>query len=218
MLFSIFVVLLIKYMKMKEMIAITRNENGNEVINARDLHVQLESKQKFADWIKNKVVNNPFFDENEDFVLLPNSMKQTGGRGGHNKIDYAITLECAKRVAMAEQTAKEEEVRTYFLSIEKLLKDIAFRNGDKKHQLNCMEQLQHLLPDEFKKANISFIKANTVVNKAVSNAFGFPKMIKKLDINNDMLALRESVLNDYIKLFEVLEDNSDVKNILYKKI
>lgn len=200
---------------MKELIKITKSTEGKEVVNARDLHTQLESKQEFANWIKGKVVNNPFFTENEDYTSFDNIIKRE--IGATKRVEYAITLECAKRVAMAEQTAKGEEVRTYFLDIEQALKDIAFGNGDKKHQLDCMERLQELLPEEFKKAKISFIKANTVVNKAVSNAFSFPKMIKKADMNEDMLMLRETILSDYIKLFDVLEDNSQVKEILYKK-
>lgn len=48
---------------MQELIKITKSTEGKEVVNARDLHTQLESKQKFADWVKNKVVNNPFFNK-----------------------------------------------------------------------------------------------------------------------------------------------------------
>ena len=76
-------------------------------VNARTLHQTLESKQQFADWIKAKVLDNPFFMENQDYVLLQNSMKQTS-RGGHNRKDYALTLDTAKKVAMAEQTEKGE--------------------------------------------------------------------------------------------------------------
>jgi phage anti-repressor protein len=81
----------------------------------------LESKQDFSDWIKAKVINNPFFVNNTDYVLLRNSMEQTcnTGRGGHNRKDYAITIDTAKKVAMAEQTARGEDVRNYFLDCEK---------------------------------------------------------------------------------------------------
>lgn len=106
---------------MQELIKITKSVDNKNIVNARELHQGLESKKKFADWVKNKILNNPFFVEDEDYCLLPRLVKQTEGRGGHNKVDYAITLECAKRVAMAEQTDKGEEVRTYFLDCEKRL-------------------------------------------------------------------------------------------------
>ena len=97
--------------------------NGEEVnsVDARTLHEALGSKQQFADWINAKVLNSSFFIENEDYILLRNSMKQKSniGRGGSNRKDYALSLDTAKKVAMAEQTARGEEVREYFLECEK---------------------------------------------------------------------------------------------------
>ena len=103
------------------------------------------------------------------------------------------------------------------LEVEKAYRDVQFRVGDKKHQLECMALLQDLLPDYMRQEKINYIKANTVVDKAVSNYFGFPKMIKKIEMNKDMLEVRENVLNDYLKLFEVLQDNHEIKEVLYKK-
>jgi len=212
---------------MKELIKVVKNENGNEVVNARDLHrgVVKEAKggqigEDFSHWIK-RMINYGFIKDIDYTVVKFNYKGDAIFSESDNqtvaKIEYALTLDCAKQIAMLQNNDKGREYRLYFIRIEKLLKDIAFKIGDKKHQLNCMEQLQHLLPEDFKQEKISYIKANTVVNKAVSNAFGFPKMIKKLDMNNDMLMVRESVLDDYIKLFDVLEDNSEVKKVLYKK-
>jgi predicted RNA binding protein with dsRBD fold (UPF0201 family) len=73
------------------------------------------------------------------------------------------------------------------------------------------------LPDDLSKEELSYIKANTVVNKAVSNLFGFPKMLKKDEMSDDMIEVRGRVLDDYLKLYEVLEDNAKVKTILYDK-
>ena len=39
----------------------------------------------------------------------------------------------------------------------------------------------------------------------------------KIEMNKEMLEVRENVLNDYLKLFEVLQDNHEVKEVLYKK-
>jgi hypothetical protein len=80
-----------------------------------------------------------------------------------------------------------------------------------------MEALSRLLPDDLSKEELSYIKANTVVNKAVSNLFGFPKMLKKDEMSDDMIEVRGKVLDDYIKLYEVLEDNGKVKELLYDK-
>lgn len=87
----------------------------------------------------------------------------------------------------------------------------------KKRQLEAMEALSHLLPDDLSGEALSYIKANTVVNKAVSNLFGFPKMLKKDQMSADMIEVRDKVLDDYIKLYEVIEDNSKVRDVLYEK-
>lgn len=42
-------------------------------------------------------------------------------------------------------------------------------------------------------------------------------MLKKELMSDDMLAVREKVLDDYIKLYEVVQDNAIVKQALYAK-
>lgn len=41
------------------------------------------------------------FEENQDFSLL-----KIGKRSVHNKIDYALTLDCAKEISMLQYTAE----------------------------------------------------------------------------------------------------------------
>lgn len=109
------------------------------------------------------------------------------------------------------------KTQVYIERLEQALQDLKFRQGDKKHQLDCMEMLHDMLPEELQQEEISYIKANTVVNKVTSNIFGFPKMLKKKEMNKEMLEVREKVLDEYIKLFEVLEDNHLVTETLNKK-
>ena len=67
---------------MNELIKITE-ENGQRAVSARELHLFLEVQSKFADWIKNRIKEYGFI-ENQDYSLLPEMGEQTG-RGGHNK-------------------------------------------------------------------------------------------------------------------------------------
>lgn len=101
--------------------------------------------------------------------------------------------------------------------LEEQLEILKFRQSDKRQQLDAMEALRSFLPEDLKGEALSYIKANTIVNKAVSNLFYFPKVLKKSDMSMDMLAVREHVLDDYIKLYEVIEDNTEVKKLLYAK-
>lgn len=105
---------------MKELIPIDHSEINHQsvqTVNARELHSFLESKQDFSTWLKAKVLDNPFFMENQDYVLLHNSVEQTG-RGGHNRKDYALTIDTSKKVAMSEQTDIGNRVREYFIECE----------------------------------------------------------------------------------------------------
>ena len=104
-----------------------------------------------------------------------------------------------------------------WMFLEEQLRIIQLREGTKKHQLEAMEALKGLLPPGLECIPLSYIKANTVVNKATSNLFGFPKMMSKADMSTDMLEARDKILDDYIKLYEVLEDNHEVKAALYRK-
>lgn len=102
---------------MEELIKITEN-NGKSAVNARDLHNFLESKKDFSSWIKDRIERYGFV-ENEDYaVLLPKIGEQTG-RGGHNKIEYALTIDAAKELSMVEGNDKGKQARRYFIACEK---------------------------------------------------------------------------------------------------
>jgi phage anti-repressor protein len=82
-------------------ILITKNVLNNqqkETANARDLHSFLESKQDFSTWIKNRLQG---FEENIDFVSFHKIVERE--TGATTKIDYYITIETAKHLAMLER-------------------------------------------------------------------------------------------------------------------
>ena len=130
---------------------------------------------------------------------------------------YSINRAGVMQILNKESAVVRYKTQLYVEALENALNDVRFREGDKKHQLDCMEILQGYLPEELRQEKISYIKANTVVNKCTSDYFGFPKMLKKADMNKEMLEVRENVLDDYVKLFGVLEDNGDTREALYKK-
>lgn len=96
-----------------EMLPVYRNENGEKFVNARELHDQLMSKQKFADWIK-KRIENYGFTENEDFFISLG--KSTGGRP---TTDFILTMDTAKEISMVENNEMGRAIRKYFIEVEK---------------------------------------------------------------------------------------------------
>lgn len=103
---------------MQELIPL-QEHNGEKAVDARLLHEFLESKQQFSDWIKNRIKKYGFV-ENQDYVSFHNSMKRE--TGATTTIEYILSLDCAKELAMVEGNAKGKQARQYFIACEKKLK------------------------------------------------------------------------------------------------
>lgn len=107
----------------KELVKITQAKFGTDevnAVNARDLWKSLESKQQFADWIKARISKLRLI-ENTDFITLRNQGNK--GFGGDVKsVEYIVSIDIAKHLAMIEMTDKGRQVREYFIECEKKLK------------------------------------------------------------------------------------------------
>ena len=97
----------------------------------------------------------------------------------------------------------------------------AFRMLDKQHQKNAMTLLSNGFQEVNKEAKPKdMIKANTIANKAISNKYGYPKMVKKSEMTEPMLRDREQVLDETVELMLVKERyglNFSVANTIYGK-
>ena len=94
------------------------NNEPVETVNARELHSFVESKQDFSTWIKNRIEKYEFV-ENQDFIKLHKKMELS--KTGQVAIDYYITLDMAKELAMIENNEQGRKVRRYFIECEKKL-------------------------------------------------------------------------------------------------
>ena len=92
----------------------TINGNAVETVSARELHSFLESKQDFSTWIKNRISEYDFI-ENQDFVCFHKKMEANNA----TMIEYYITLDMAKELSMVERNEKGREARKYFIECEK---------------------------------------------------------------------------------------------------
>lgn len=108
---------------MNHLIPVTTGQIGSESVptaNARDLHAFLEVGKDFSNWIKDRIEQYEFV-ENQDFVCSP--VLASEGRGGHNRKDYHLTLDMAKELSMVERNAKGKQARQYFIECERRLHD-----------------------------------------------------------------------------------------------
>ena len=93
--------------------------NGTEInsVNAREIHEYLKVKTKFADWIKRAIEKYDFI-ENQDYAILKN------GNGNNAFIDYLVSIDMAKELAMLENNPKGKETRKYFIYFEQRAKEV----------------------------------------------------------------------------------------------
>lgn len=96
---------------------------SQDAVDARELYTFLESKQHFADWIKSRITDYGFI-EGVDFAPLHKKMERenqglTRFLPGQNRIDYALSLDMAKELAMLERNEKGRLARKYFIDMER---------------------------------------------------------------------------------------------------
>jgi phage anti-repressor protein len=104
---------------MNELIRITQDEQGSQVVSARELYGFLEVKSRFNDWIKNRIIKYGFL-EDRDYVALTKNLV-----GGGTEMEYVLTLGMAKELSMVERNEKGKEARQYFIQCEETLRTIA---------------------------------------------------------------------------------------------
>lgn len=103
---------------MRELIKITE-ENGKKLVSAKELYLGLElNKSQWSRWYKKNILENEFFEENIDYIGVRLNVE------GNETMDYAITLEFAKHLAMMSKTEKSHEYRNYFIECEKQLQQV----------------------------------------------------------------------------------------------
>ncbi len=95
---------------------ITLNGDKITAVNARDLWKFLESKQDFSTWIKRRIEKYEFI-EGQDYLL--HKFVEQLPSGAKHCIEYLISLDMAKELAMVENNERGRQARQYFIEVEK---------------------------------------------------------------------------------------------------
>lgn len=90
---------------------------SQQLCDARDLHQFLSVGRDFSTWVKDRIEQYGFV-EGEDFS--PFLGKSTGGRPG---MEYHLTLDTAKELAMVENNEQGRQVRRYFIAMERQVRE-----------------------------------------------------------------------------------------------
>lgn len=112
-----------------------------QLCNARSLHAFLESKQQYSHWIKDRIADYGF-QQNEDYLIVT---ERTNGRP---RKEYHITLDMGKELGMVERNERGRQIRKYFIECERRAtqpKQIALPAPEKKYTFEFTEyELQQL--------------------------------------------------------------------------
>lgn len=102
-----------------------KQDNNEQLVDARELWIQLDVKRDFTTWIKGRIERYRFV-ENVDFMHSLN-FPQNGGKLGRPLENYILTLDMAKELAMIENNERGRAVRKYFIQCEKRLRDLEIK-------------------------------------------------------------------------------------------
>jgi phage anti-repressor protein len=126
------------------LVPVTRMVIGDEetfVCDARLLWEKLGVKNHFRSWITRRIEEYNFV-ENTDFVKVFSNAQNCAGenKGGKPKIDYILTLDVSKELAMVERTPMGRTLRKYFIEVEK-----KWSRGEVKHPVPANQSYDHSL-------------------------------------------------------------------------
>lgn len=101
---------------MNNLIEIQVNENQEQTISGRELHMFLGVETPYKKWFDRMCEYG--FEEKHDYlvtdIFVPNS---NGGR--QNQVDHIVKLDMAKELCMLTRNEKGKQARHYFLEVER---------------------------------------------------------------------------------------------------
>jgi toxin-antitoxin system, toxin component, bro family len=102
-------------------------QNGTQLIDARELHRRLGVQTKFTNWFPRRVEEYRF-DEGKDYFTENQLLPKNGQKVSHRpRTEYFLTIDMAKEIAMVERTEVGKKIRNYFIEMEKLARESAIK-------------------------------------------------------------------------------------------
>lgn len=199
----------------KKLSVIDDAEMNESTVDARTLHGQIDVKTPFNDWINNKAKAMRLIQGRDFYTFLRESS------GGRPAIEYSLTLDAAKSIAMSAKTDAGFVIREYFLLCERLLKHMFLYNPFRALSLKNHERLKAVYESQYKgkvKPERFFPKHHSLI--AVTSTGATPAKWRKLGYDNlqnfmqsDEEQLYTSVQELVLRMLEAGKDYSEVKEM-----
>lgn len=117
-----------------------------QVVNSRELWAALEVKTEYSHWVKRRL-DDVDAEENRDYLTV---VKKDGRQ---TLIDYIVTMDTAKEMAMLERNEKGKMVRRYFIEAEKRYRELKIiRTRSKAERRLFTDILKEVLPESQQKS------------------------------------------------------------------
>lgn len=97
---------------MNELLKIEINDNQEQTVSGRELHMFLGIETPYMKWFERMLQYG--FDENKDFWT-----KMSESTGGRPSTDHIMKLDMAKELCMLARNEKGKQARHYFLEVER---------------------------------------------------------------------------------------------------
>ncbi len=157
-------------------------------VDARVLHKFLEVTTNYRDWIKRRIEDYSFV-ENQDFIVsLKNEQNPSGGRPA---VEYHLTFDMAKELSMVERNDKGKQARQYFIERERRYNELANLTLPPSNDPILM-QLQAIMD-----VRVQQVKLEKKQNLLEQGHSSLKKELAKIEYYTDPLIL--SVQSDKIK-------------------
>lgn len=111
---------------MNELIKITKNNSGQDVVSARELHKFLENTDNVNTWFQRQA-ERAMLEQYQDYLVCEIATQVPHQGGFRNQVikDYAISLSSAKEIAMLNGGDKGKQARLYFIECERKSKELS---------------------------------------------------------------------------------------------
>lgn len=114
------------------------------MVSARDLHLFLESSERFSSWFERQLQYG--FEEGVDYV----GCKEFNALANQELVNYAISIDMAKEISMLQRSDKGKQARKYFIECEKKVKALTAQALPQTY----IEALEALLESEKQKQQL----------------------------------------------------------------
>lgn len=145
---------------MKELITITE-QNGKKAVSARELYEFLGyNTSQWKRWYTKNILKNEFAAMNEDYVGF--DMMSSGNK----TMDFALSINFAKKLSMLAKTEQGEKARDYFIACEEKL----IESSKPLSQIEIILKSAQVLLEQDKRINQIEDKVKTLEAKSTTTS------------------------------------------------